>query len=169
MNTKRITRISLLTALALIIFIVEAQIPPLAPIPGIKLGLANVITLITMAWFGKKDAFFVLILRIILGSIFAGTAISFVYSVSGGLLCFIAMSLTIPFFKGNTIWIVSVFGAIAHNIGQIVAAIILTETPQIAAYLPILIISAVITGAFTGLCAQLIIKRKSDIYGGHGN
>lgn len=169
MNTKRITRISLLTAFALIIFIIEAQIPSIAPIPGIKLGLANVITLITMEWFGRSDAFFVLILRVILGSVFAGTAMSFIYSMSGGILCFIAMSCAVPFFKGNTVWIVSVFGAIAHNIGQIAAAVIITKTPEIAAYLPILIISAVITGAFTGICAQALIRRKSDIYGGKEN
>lgn len=166
MNTKKLTTISMLTALSLIIFIVEAQIPPLAPIPGIKLGLANVITLITFAWFGRKDAFTVLMVRIVLSSVFIGSVMSFVYSLSGGILCFIVMSLTLKFFRNNTFWVISVLGAISHNVGQIIAAIFFTSTWQIATYFPVLVISAVITGMFTGLAAQVIIKRKELVVGG---
>ncbi|MGN1115084.1 MAG: Gx transporter family protein [Candidatus Ornithomonoglobus sp.] len=165
MNTKRLTTISMLTALSLIIFIIEAQLPPLAPIPGIKLGLANVITLITLEWFGRKDAFAVLVLRIVLGCIFAGTMMSFMYSLAGGLLCFAVMSLAMKLFKGSKIWVISVFGAISHNIGQIIVAVLITSTWQIAAYLPILLVSAVITGMFTGFSAQAVIKRKEVIFG----
>lgn len=167
MYTKKLTTISMLTALSLIIFIVEAQIPPLVPIPGIKLGLANVVTLITIAWLGRKEAFAVLMLRIALSSVFTGTLMSFIYSILGGILCFIVMSLTLKIFRNNAFWVISVLGAISHNIGQIIAAVFFTSTWQIAAYLPVLLISAVITGMFTGLTAQAIIKRKELVFGGN--
>ena len=72
MNTKKVTLLSLLTAMALIIFIVEAQIPPLVPLPGVKMGLANVIILVTMMKYGGREALLVLMLKIFLGSIFTG-------------------------------------------------------------------------------------------------
>lgn len=163
MRTKKLTAMSMLTAIALIIFIVEAQLPPLAPIPGIKMGLANVITMVTLVWFGRKEAFTVLMLRIILGSIFSGQMMSFMYSLAGGLLCFLVMSLTMKIFKVNQLWIVSVLGALFHNIGQIAVAVIMTGTWQIIGYFPILAVSAIITGAFTGLAAACVIKRKPVI------
>ena len=162
MKTRKLTVLAMLTALALIIFIVEAQLPPLAPVPGIKMGLANIITLITLVWFGRKEAFTVLMLRIIMGSIFAGQMMSLIYSLAGGILCFVVMSLLIAPLK-DKLWVVSVFGAAAHNIGQIIIAVLITSTWQIAAYLPLLIISAVVTGAFTGAISTFISKRKDLI------
>lgn len=157
----KLTILAMFTAVSLIIFIIESQFPPLAPIPGIKLGLANIITLLLLVWFGWREAFAVLILRIGLGSIFAGQIMSLMYSLAGGLLCFIVMSVCMRFFKKDGIWITSVFGAIAHNIGQITAAVLLTSTLQVAAYLPVLIISGVITGAFTGIAARCIVRNKA--------
>lgn len=155
----------MLTAISLIIFIVEAQLPPLAPIPGIKMGLANIITLVALVWYGRREAFTVLMLRIILGSIFAGQMMSFIYSMAGGLLCFIIMSLTVKIFKENQLWIMSIFGALAHNVGQISIAVIVTSTWQVIGYFPLLAISAVITGAFTGLAAGHIVKSKAIVAG----
>lgn len=163
MNTKKITFIAMLTAMALTIFIIEAQIPPLAPIPGIKLGLANVITLFALVTLGKKESFLILILRVILGNIFAGSIISCCYALSGGIMCFLVMSASLCFLKEKLLWSVSILGAIGHNIGQILVAVILTHTIQIAWYLPILIISAVITGFFTGMTAQYILNHGNGI------
>lgn len=160
MKTKKLTALSLLTAISLIIFTVEAQLPPIAPIPGIKMGLANVITLVTLIWFGRKDAFFVLMIRILLGSFFTGAVTSLMYSLAGGILCFIVMSVLIRLFDLKQLWVVSVFGALAHNIGQLIVASIVTATPQvILGYFPILAVSAVVTGAFTGVLAWLVVKR----------
>lgn len=157
----------MLTSLALIIFIVEAQLPPLAPIPGIKLGLANVVTLVTLVWFGRKEAFTVLMLRITLGSVFAGQMMSFMYSMAGGLLCFAVMALLLSVLK-KQLWVISVFGALAHNVGQIAVAVIITGTWQIIGYLPILAVSAVITGAFTGIAAGAAVKYGAAVKGrGH--
>lgn len=166
MKTKKITTIAMLTAIALIIFIIEAQLPPLAPIPGIKLGLANVITMVTLVWFGRKEAFAVLILRIVLGAVFAGQLTSIIYSLSGGVLCFIVMAALLKIFKLNRLWVVSVLGALAHNAGQIAAAAVITRTWQIVGYLPILAVSAVITGAFTGFAAMFVVKHKAINTGG---
>ena len=148
-----------MTAIALIIFVVEAQLPPLVPVPGIKMGLANIVTLVTLVWYGRREAFLVLVLRIVMGSIFAGQIMSLLYSLAGGIMCFAVMSLAIRPLK-NRLWIVSVLGAIAHNFGQIIVAVLVTSTWQIVMYLPILIFSAVLTGTFTGLVAGFIVKRR---------
>lgn len=159
MRIHRLTRLSLFVALALIVFIIEAQIPPLIPFPGIKLGLANVITLVVLALFGRRDAFLVFLLRVLLGSIFTVSPAGLVYSLSGGLLCFLVMALFLEVFRDGRLWVLSVLSAIAHNIGQILMAAFLMRTWAVAVYLPILIVSAVVTGLFTGVLAQAIVQR----------
>lgn len=158
MRAKRITLIAMLTAFALTIFVIEAQIPPLVPIPGIKLGLANIITLFALMTIGRRDALIILILRVILGSAVTGNIMSCMYSLAGGLVCFAAKALTRNMFKKNMIWCISILGAIGHNIGQILVAVVVTNTIQVAWYLPVLMISAVITGLFTGLITQYTLK-----------
>ena len=159
MNTKKLSRLSLLTALALIIFIIEAQLPPIAPIPGIKMGLANIITLITLYMFGAKDAFTVLFLRIVLGNMFSGQITTLMYSAAGGLLCFTVMSALYKILPRCLLWVVSVSGAMAHVTAQVFVAALITKTPAVLWYLPLLLVSAVITGAFTGLCSYYCLKR----------
>ena len=165
MKTRKLTLMSILLCLALIIFAIEAQLPPIAPIPGIKLGLANVINLMALYMLGRRESFIILILRIVLSSIFAGNFTGFMYSISGGIICFLFMSVMSLFIKENRMWVVSVFGAIGHNIGQIIIACFIMGTFQIIWYLPVLIISAVVTGFFTGLTAQITFKhlRKTGI------
>lgn len=159
--TKRLTRMGLLTALALIIFIIEAQLPPLVPIPGVKLGLANIVTVYAMFELGPRDTLMILLCRIFLGSIFAGQMMTFFFSLSGGLLCYVIMLFMRKIVTEKQIWICSIFGAIGHNIGQILAAIFFTSTPGLVMYLPVLMISGIIAGAFTGFCAQFLLQRIS--------
>jgi hypothetical protein len=85
--------LAIFTAAALIIFLVEAQIPVIIAVPGIKLGLSNIIVLITLYFYGRKEAAAVLALKIILGSVFSGQLMSFLYSAAGGLLCLVVMAL----------------------------------------------------------------------------
>ena len=165
MNIRKLTVLSLLASAALVIFVAESMMTPLAPIPGIKMGLANIITLVTLVWFGRRDAFLVLLVRIVLGTVFAGQMMSLMYSLSGGILCFLVMALLIGRFDTAQLWVVSVFGALAHNAGQIAAAIAVTRTVQVAAYFPILAVSAVITGAFTGAAAGFAVKHMKKIPG----
>ena len=159
MNVKKMTFTALLLAIALTIFVAEAQLPPPIPVAGVKLGLANIVTLVAMVWLGRREALAILLGRILLGSVFAGQAVSFIYSLSGGLLCFVVMAAFLGPLGREQLWVVSVLGAMAHNIGQIFAAMALMRTWQVIAYLPVLLISGIITGVFTGLCAQLVVRR----------
>lgn len=160
MSAKKITTLSLLTAIALIIFVVEAQLPPIVPIPGVKLGLANIVSLFALFWLGKKEAFIILILRIFLGTIFTGQGLSLIYSLSGGLF---ALGIVLVFYKTFSIkalYIPSIIGGIAHNIAQLSSAILITSSLALLAYLPILIIAGTVTGLFTGLAAQYLINHN---------
>ena len=158
MNIKRLTTDALLTALALIIFIIELQIPPIVPIPGIKIGLSNIITLTAIYLLGKKDAGIILFLRIALGALFSGNVSSFIFSLCGGVFCFVSMIIFLKIFKEKIV-ITSIFGAIFHNTGQIIAAVFVMKSFAVLWYLPYLLIAAIITGTFTGILSQLIYQR----------
>jgi len=172
MPVKKLIIMAVLTAAALIIFIIEAQVPLPIPVPGVKLGLANAVTLFAL-FYGRgakqdtrgsvhlttSDAFMILVCRIILGALFTGRILAFFYSITGGLLGFAAQALVKRYVSVKQIWVCGAIGAIFHNVGQILAAIIVTGTPAIAAYLPILIIAGVITGIVTGLVAQITLSR----------
>lgn len=163
MAAKRLTRMAILTAVALTIFIVELQLPNLTPIPGVKLGLANIITVYAMFALGPADTICILIARILLGSIFSGQMMALLYSLAGGLLCYLVMLVMRRLLTAKQIWICSVLGAAAHNIGQLTVAILITRTAALIYYLPILMISGIIAGAFTGLCAQLVGNKISRL------
>ncbi len=165
LNAKRITLDGILTALALIIFIVELQIPEIVPIPGVKLGLANVITLIVIFEIGPIDGLIVLILRIIMGSMFSGRIMAMIYSMAGGLLCYVVTLLLKRIVTKSQIWVCGVLGAISHNLGQIMVAVLITQTPELFSYLPVLVVSGMITGAFTGWLATFTVKKMGDRFG----
>lgn len=151
LDTRRLVLLALLTTIALVIFVIESALPALVPIPGVKMGLANIVTLFVIKRMGAKDAAMVLFVRIVLATFFAGQAVSFLYSICGGLLCLIVMVLINWILQGHFIFITSIFGAIAHNVGQILAAFFVLGMSGILAYIPFLMISGVITGLFTGL------------------
>ncbi len=154
---------AMLTALALIIFVVELQIPNPFPIPGIKLGLSNIISLVAVFELGAFDGFVILVLRILLGSMFAGRVTTLIYSFAGGLLCFLLTVLLKRVLTKDQIWVCSVFGAVAHNIGQVAAAVIITQTPAILSFLPVLAVSGILSGLFTGIIATIVAKRISGL------
>ena len=158
MNTRRLTFCALLTAIALTIFMVEAQIPLPAPIPGLKLGLANIVTVYAMFALGPADTLLILLSRIFLGALFAGGS-TFLYSLAGGLLCYLAMLGLRKLLTLKQLWVCGAIGAIFHNIGQIAVAIAIAKTPQLILYLPILLITGVIAGTFTGFAAQFLVNR----------
>ena len=153
MTLKKLALTSVLAGFALIIFIVEAQLPPFW-IPGIKLGLANVVTLAAILFGGYSVGAGVIIVRVILGSLFCGTFISFLFSICGAAAAYIIMCLLINKFDRKQIWVVSIFGAIFHSLGQLTAAYFIMENIHVLTLMPFLIIASVITGTFTGLCVQ---------------
>lgn len=159
MSVKKLTYLALLTALALIIFAVELQIPPLAPIPGLKLGLANVITVYAVYSCKAHECLLVLISRILLGAFFAGSALSLIYSLCGGLLCLLGMLLLRRVIDKKHIWVCSILGAVLHNIGQTAAALVIMQTAAVLTYLPFLLAAGCAAGAFTGFCAEAVVLR----------
>lgn len=158
-SVKKLTLLALFTTIALIIFVVESAIPPLVPIPGVKLGLANIVTLVLISANMPKEALAVLFMRIFLASIFAGQMVSFFFSILGGLFCLAAMYLFNRLLKGRYLWFTSMVGAIFHNAGQLLAAIITLQSIYVIYYAPFLLVSGIITGLFTGLCTQFFTKR----------
>ncbi len=162
-KTRGLALMALLTAIALTIFVVEAQIPAPAPIPGVKLGLANIITLITMRLLGKREAGAVLLVRVLMGAMFAGSPSTLLFSAAGGALAYLLMCLLAERFGPDRLWIVSALAGIAHNAGQLLACALVVKTPGVFAYAPVLAASGVITGVFTGLAAQYLLKALKKV------
>ena len=133
MTVRKLTHMAVLTAVALTIFVLEAQLPPLVPmIPGVKLGLANVVTVYAIFALGSGPAAMILLARVVLGSLFAGGSTIF-YSLAGGVCCFLAMALLRLVMTEKQMWACSALGAAAHNIGQIALALLGVEQPLLAA------------------------------------
>jgi len=156
---RRLTILALLTAVALTIFMVEAQLPPLVPLPGVKLGLANIITVFAVFALGPKDGVLVLAARIFLGAVFAGNFSTIFYSAAGGACAIFVTVLLRKILKQNQLWVAGSLGAVAHSVGQMAMAVALLGTPSVVIYLPVMIVISVITGLFTGLCAQFLVNR----------
>ena len=157
-KTKKLALMALLTAIALTIFVVENQLPAPVPIPGVKLGLANIITLVTMLLLGKKEAGAVLLVRVLLGAMFAGSPSTLLFSAAGGALAWLVMCLTVGLFGEKQLWIVSALAGLAHNAGQLLTCALVVKTPGVFAYAPILAVSGVLTGVFTGFAAMYLIR-----------
>lgn len=158
------TLLGLLTAIALTIFMVEAQIPALVPIPGVKLGLSNIVTVFTVFTLGPGEGVLVLAARVFLGAVFAGNFSTIFYSAGGGALAILVTIAMRRVLKPNQLWAAGVFGAIAHSLGQMAVAVLITGTPSIALYLPIMVVISIITGLFTGLCAQFLVNRGEKFW-----
>ncbi len=162
-DIRRLTTLSMLISAALVLHIVEGLIPIPVPVPGIKLGFANIITLITIMFFRFREVILLVVLRSLLASLFGGGISGFLFSVTGGLASAIVMWILYKkFSKYFSIIAISIIGAIFHNIGQLLVASIYISDFRIYGYLPVLMISSVITGFFIGVICKyaknLIIK-----------
>ena len=164
MKAKKLTRMALLTAIALTIFMVEAQIPAVVPLPGVKLGLANIVTVYAVFVLGAKEAAAILFCRIFLGAVFAGNFSTILYSGAGGALAITATILLRKVLTRKQLWVAGSLGAVAHSVGQVAMAIALTSTPGLIIYLPPLAGISIVTGLFTGLCAQFLVNRGKDLW-----
>ena len=156
---KKLAFLSMLVSISMCIFIIEAQLPPITPFVGVKLGLSNVVVLITMLLMGGCEAAVVLFLRILLSAVVLGQGIGVIYSLCGGLMAYAAMLVLKSPLK-NYVWVISVLGAIFHNIGQLVVASFIMGNAMVFSYFPILLISAVLTGTLTGIIAQSVILKS---------
>ncbi|MBS4534877.1 Gx transporter family protein [Clostridium sp. D2Q-14] len=158
-RTKKIVIIALLVAQALVLYLVERMIPFNFGIPGAKLGLANIITLVSLFIFGFKETFMVVVLRVLMSNLMGGSISSLLFSLSGGLLSFFIMYLLKRIGKDKISIIgISIVGAVFHNIGQILMAAFVIHNLKIVVYLPVLLISGVATGFFVGITVSYILK-----------
>lgn len=157
-STKKVAFLGLSIALAMVLSFVESQIPALVAIPGIKVGLPNLVMVFLLYRVGWKETVIVSIIRILLVSMLFGNLQTLTFSIAGAVLSLLSMILL-----KKTNWFscitVSIVGGICHNIGQIIAACLWTETAQIALYLPVLLVSGTIAGAVIGIAAGMIVKR----------
>ena len=160
-NVHKMALLGILTAGAIVIGILESLIPSIG-IPGVKLGLSNIVILIVLYQLGIWEAAFVSLVRVLIVSLVRGTFLSmgFVMSLTGAVLSLGVMVLFFLLIKKFSIIGVSVIGALFHVIGQIAIAMIYLSTPYILYYLPVIALSAIITGILVGIVAQLIINTK---------
>ena len=159
MKANRLAKLSLLTALALIIFVIELRID-IIPIPGAKLGLANIITVYAVYKYSAKETFLIVIARVLLGTLFSGNVSALMYSITGAFFCLAGMLLVKRIVPMKYIWLSSIIGALLHNTGQMTVAVSVMRSFAVLSVYPFLIITGCIAGAFTGLCAQFLISRK---------
>ena len=150
------------TALALILSYVEILIPISFGVPGVKLGLANLIIVIVLYKTDWKEALLLSVVRIVLAGFIFGNMFSILYSLAGGMLSLAVMAVLK---KGGSFSVagVSVAGGVSHNIGQLIVAMIVVETYQVGYYLPVLLIAGVLTGFVIGIISGEVLKRIQQI------
>lgn len=154
---KKTALLGMLTSLALIASYIETLIPVPIPVPGVKLGLANLIILIILKLYGAKEGLLINILRILLAGFLFGSFSTILYSLAGGLLSFamMAMLLKTKFFSLTG---VSIAGGVCHNLGQLALAIVVLDSAALLSYIPVLLISGLITGLLIGIGAEQVLK-----------
>lgn len=155
MSVYKITLCGLMTALAMVFSYIENLIPIPIPVYGIKLGVANIAIIGMLYSIGWKEALIVNVLRITLTAMMFGNLNSFLFSIAGGMLSILVMIIL----KSLNIFsqiAVSIAGGVSHNIGQIIAAMLIMETPVIIYYLPVLMIAGIIAGVITGIVGKIL-------------
>lgn len=165
-KSKRIATLALCIALAFTLSFFESLIPINIGIPGVKLGLANSVTLVALYLLGKKEAFGVSMVRILLAGLLFSGAFSLVYGFAGGILSYIVMVLAQKYeMKSGKLSPVgvSVLGAAVHNTGQIIVAAAVMQTPRIVYYLPVLLLSGAVSGALVGIVSGIAATRLNNV------
>lgn len=162
MKTKKIAMLGLTIALAMIMSYIEVLIPLSFAVPGIKMGLANIVIIFTLYKIGTKEAILVSLIRVFLVSLLFSNAMAMAYSISGAVLSFSVMWLLKKTDKFSCIG-VSVAGGVMHNVGQIICAVVLLGAEQIMLYLPVLIITGTVTGVVIGIISGILINRFKKI------
>ena len=166
-STKTLTTCAVLAALALALSYMESFFPLalVIPLPGVKLGLANIVTVYALYALGAPSALAVLVVRCLLGSLFAGNASALIFSLLGG-LCAMLVMIVLHALPRLSVYGVSVGGAAAHNAGQVAAAMLTLGSAAPLVYLPFLLVVSVFTGALTGFVASLFFRAMRYAQGG---
>jgi len=155
-NVKRTALCGLLTAMMLVLGFIESMIPVAAGVPGIKLGLSNGVLMFALYMLDAPTAFVLMIVKVVLSGLMFGGVSAMLYAMAGGVLSMITMIL-LKKLKFH-ILVVSMFGAVMHNVGQVLMAILIVNTPQLVYYMAVLMLVGLGTGAVTGIAANTTIK-----------
>ena len=155
---RRVALDGILVALAMIFSYIETFIPFNFGVPGIKLGLANLVVLLGLTFLPAVDVLLISVVRIVLSSLLFGNVMSLWYSLAGGLLSFLCMWL-LTRREGYSIIGISMAGGVMHNVGQIITAAIIVKTLQLTWYLPVLLVAGLVTGLIIGSLAKLLMPR----------
>lgn len=157
-SAKRIATLALLTAMGLIMFMVESLFPPLF-IPGAKMGLSNIFSLLALFLLGPIDAFVLVVVRVVLGSMFAGNMSALMYSLSAGVVSVIASAILVEFaYPKVSIVAISIVAAVLHNLTQNVVYCLVSNTPELFFYMPILAVIGVLAGVIVGFAVWFILR-----------
>lgn len=160
-ETRKIALLGVLTSVALVLSYLEAMLPPISTaVPGIKMGLPNIIIIFVLYKFGLKEAVTVSIIRVFIVALLFGNVMTLAYSIAGAVLSIALMTIMLKLDWFSTIG-VSVVGGISHNLGQILVAIFLFDTIQIGYYMIVLAVTGTIAGVIIGIIASVLIKRLS--------
>lgn len=158
----KVAYMGMFVALAMILSYVESLIPYFFAIPGMKLGLTNVVVLVVLYYYGPKEAFGINLIRILLVGILFGNGFSLIYSLAGGILSFVAMVL-FKRIKGIHVVLVSAAGGVFHNFGQLLAAELMVTNWKLMFYFPFLMAGGIITGTIIGILGAIVLKRLQGI------
>lgn len=162
MKTKKVAILGLCIALSMVLSFIESQIPPLVAVPGVKVGLPNLVMVFMLYKIGWKETAIVSLIRVVLVSMLFGSVVSMAYGLVGATLSLIGMTLLKKTTLFSTV-AVSVVGGVLHNIGQIATACVVMGTAQIAYYLPVLLISGTIAGVVIGFVAGILVKKLDKL------
>ena len=163
LRIKKITFLALFASLALLLSYVEMLLPPIfTSVPGVKMGLPNIVIILILYRFGIKEAAIISFVRLVIVTMLFGSIMMFWYSLAGAVLSLTVMGILKKLDFMSTVG-VSVAGAIMHNVGQTIVAVFLMQTPKIMYYLAVLSITGTVAGVFIGLCGALMHKRLEKI------
>lgn len=151
--------LSLLVSQAVVLGYIESLVPLPVSMPGVKLGLANIISLIGIVLLGIREAIVITILRSVINSLFLGGPMVFLFSLAGGITSVVFMYILYRTFRDVlSIWSISMAGAVAHNIAQLTVAVLIIRDVSVYYYMPVLLVSAAVTGGLTGAVSEVVIS-----------
>ncbi len=159
---RKAAYMGMLTALAFVFSYIESLLPINLGIPGVKLGLANLVVIVALYTMGAQAALTLSVVRIVLAGLTFGNLASMAYSLAGGMLSLLAMVIG-KRIKAFSVLGVSVLGGVSHNAGQILVAVLVMENANLAYYLPVLVLSGTIAGVLVGVLAAVLIERLKKI------
>lgn len=159
---SKVAYFGVFTALALIFSYIESMIPFQIGIPGVKLGLANLIIVIVLYKMSLKEAYLLSVTRVVLSGLLFGSMFSILYSLAGGLLSLTVMAV-LKRTEGFSVLGISIAGGVSHNIGQLVIAMFVVQTFNVSYYIPVLLVAGLVTGLVIGIAAESMLRRLTGI------